>query len=325
MAEKLEFPTCVGPFTLSPVNLAPAINGFYQQFRDFPRPDPASHENLMAGLDLSRLGWGMADVVFAQFSPLHRLTLDSEAKQAASMPEAAEFFAWAYPAVLEGGVPSRASPSEKGFLDFGGYVYFNSSQEVVGCSSIVPAPVGTLGLSFGRPQPLPDKASEVLTQQGRFQEVSLSFLTSRGATHFAWIRPGEFDEAIANPNGSFAYKFAGRPTKYYPVVTKPVFTKGMLEEDLDDSEAWVVVRVSSPPTMDKLLILDKSCPLEELPQRCPDAVEELSSPKVQGSGFSIYREETPETKLTFQEWQSSTEQGEIGNPWIFELPVDTPV
>merc|ERR1712107_273285 len=131
--------------------------------------------------------------------------------------------------------------------------------EAIGTNSIVPVALDSPGLTFGRSHILPERIAVVLTQHGRFQEVNLEMLTERGATHFAWIRPGEFCDDIANPNGSFAYKFGGRGPRYYPVVDTPTFTRCMLEEELDDTEAWVVLRIRRPPALDRLVILDKAC------------------------------------------------------------------
>jgi len=81
MAAVLDFPVCVGPFTMSPARLAGAFNAFYRQHQ-FPKPDPTSDENSMAGLDPSAAGQGMRDIVFGQISPLHEITLDEETKAA---------------------------------------------------------------------------------------------------------------------------------------------------------------------------------------------------------------------------------------------------
>mmetsp|Transcript_48357 Transcript_48357/g.104141 ORF Transcript_48357/g.104141 Transcript_48357/m.104141 type:complete len:331 (-) Transcript_48357:341-1333(-) len=322
--EMLTFPVSLGPFTMQPVaRMGDAINSFYSQFQGMVvRPSAESDDNSMGGIDPGRLGWGLFEVLFAQFSPLHRLTLSDEGKEAALIPKLATYFAWAYPAVLQEGLPGRASEAEKAFLEFGGYVYFDDRSQVVGVNCIAPAPLGTPGLSFGRPQPLPATVAERLTQAGRFQEVSLEFLTQRGATHFAWIRPQEFGDDVANPNGSFAYKFAGSRPRYFPVVNEPSFTKDLLSEELDDSEVWICVRIAKPPSIDKLAILDRDSlsSLAQAAARCPAFAEVIGSAPGEGS-VMIYKDSDLETTMNFQDWLSHTEGADIADPWIFECSV----
>jgi len=187
---------------------------------------------------------------------------DTETKAAANIPAEATCFAWAYPMVLEPGTqrPQRAEIAS--FIDYGGYIYFDDNRNVVGTNAIVPAPLVTLGLMFGRPQPLPENIVDRLTKQGRFQEISLASFADKGATHFAWIRPGEFSNEIASSDGCFAYTFKDCTTKYYPVVNKPVFTKELLDEELDEHESWVVVRTTFP-SVESSIVYDKRKTLEE--------------------------------------------------------------
>mmetsp|Transcript_97456 Transcript_97456/g.271094 ORF Transcript_97456/g.271094 Transcript_97456/m.271094 type:complete len:279 (+) Transcript_97456:63-899(+) len=181
MAAEVAFPASIGPFTMAGVNLARAFSAFYRNFGDFPKPDPASDENVMAGLDLAALGWtSFAEIVFCQLSPLHAITLDTETKDAANIPRLATHFAWAYPAVIEEAVlqaAARSHPTEQAFLQYGGYVYFDVRREIIGTNSICPAPLDTPGLVFGRAQALPEKVADVLTRQGRFQERARTYPT----------------------------------------------------------------------------------------------------------------------------------------------------
>merc|ERR1712137_1133192 len=88
---------------------------------------------------------------------------------------------------------------------------------------------------------------------------TLDDLASKGATHFAWIRPDEFSRSVFCPDGAFAYRFADGPPKFFAVVTTPVFTRELLAEELDDTESWVVVRDAMPhPYLEDLLIFDKT-------------------------------------------------------------------
>mmetsp|Transcript_120615 Transcript_120615/g.257594 ORF Transcript_120615/g.257594 Transcript_120615/m.257594 type:complete len:320 (+) Transcript_120615:88-1047(+) len=317
MAVVLEFPVCVGPFTMSPAQLAGAFNAFYRQHQ-FPKPDPTSDENSMAGLDPSAAGQGMRDIVFSQLSPLHEITLDEETKAAACIPKDARFFAWAYPVVQDGASTLNGfQGAEAAFLEYGGYIYFNSSRDVVGTNSILPAPLGSLGLMFGRSQQLPVAVADTLTRQGRFQEVTLAPLTQKGATHFAWIRPSEFSDSVASPDGCFAYKFAtGRP-KYYPVVTKAVFTPDLLEETLEDTEAWVVLRgaAGKRPEVETHLVFDRTKTFEEN--------VESAMPGTSGvgpmSGLAIGKDSQERTTMSYEEWATSSDSGTIGDPWIIQV------
>eukprot|EP00413_Alexandrium_margalefii_P002010 CAMPEP_0204510776 /NCGR_PEP_ID=MMETSP0661-20131031/76_1 /ASSEMBLY_ACC=CAM_ASM_000606 /TAXON_ID=109239 /ORGANISM="Alexandrium margalefi, Strain AMGDE01CS-322" /LENGTH=364 /DNA_ID=CAMNT_0051515825 /DNA_START=65 /DNA_END=1159 /DNA_ORIENTATION=+ len=248
---------------MSPTRMARAFNAFYRQHQ-FPKPDPTSEENSMAGLDPAAAGLGLVDIVFCQLSPLHELTLDTETKAAANIPQESAYFAWAYPAVLDPAFQSTtAAGPEKAFLEYGGYVYFSTARDAVGANAIAPAPLGTLGLMFGRPQPLPEGPVESMTKHGRFQEITLAPLAAKGATHFSWIRPGEFQDAAACPDGAFAYKFQDGTTRYYPVVQKPVYTPELVAEELEEGEAWVVVRLpDAPPAIEQVVIFDRSRTLE---------------------------------------------------------------
>jgi len=197
------------------------------------------------------------------------------------------------------------------------YIYFNNHREVVGTNSITPAQLGTPGLTFGRAQALPRNAEETLTRQGRFQEITLAVLRSKGAVEFAWIRPAEFGGSVASPNGCFAYKFEGRPPKYFPVVDTPVFTPDLLAEDLDETEAWVVVR-SAKPEVERIVILDKASSLEENAARCEqsgggDALVAAAA------RISITSEGKLGPKMMYEEWQRSCEKGSLSDPWVFEM------
>lgn len=318
MEASLAFPASIGPFTMGRVELGRAFSAFYRMFGDFPRPSPASDENMMAGLDLTAVGWySFREIVFCQLSPLHPITLDAESKDAANIPPSSTHFAWAYPVVVDEGVLQTAAPgngAEKAFLQYGGYVYFDRQSNVVGTNSICPAPLGTAGLTFGRPQDLPPSAVETLTRQGRFQEITLEDLRRQGAQEFAWIRPGEFGDVIANPNGCFAYKFEGRAPKYFPVIDKPIFTRELLAEDLDTNEAWTVIR-GARPVVERVVIMDKDSSLEQNAARCAQSGggDALCS----GSLVRVMRESASDLEMTYEEWQRSPEQGTISDPWIF--------
>lgn len=286
------------------------MNTFYRQ-HEFPRPDPDSAEPSMGGVDPYSCGFGQGDIMFCQLSPLHEVTLDDEGKEAAGIPKETEYFAWAYPMVDDGSLTAGTSP-EHMFVQLGGYVYFDATRNVVATKSIIPAPLGTLAVMFGRAQSLRSKEVETLTRQGRFQDVTQPALMEKGVTHFAWIRPGEFAEGVASENGCFAYKFAsgrGEPV-YFPLVNKPIYTSTLLEEELDDSEAWAVVRTAHP-RIEEIFIFDKS---KDFNQNLR-GVRLHSELLAEDSKVTVSREGSP--RGTYSEWQASQERGTIANPWIF--------
>jgi len=317
MASQLEFPATIGPFTMSSANLARAFNSFYQQNSTFPKPDPASNENSMMGMDPHAAGMGGTEIIFCQISPLHAITLDAETKAAANIPASATFFAWAYPMVLEPGCQRPTGGAEASFVEYGGYIYFNDHRDVVGTNSIRPADLGTLGLMFGRPQILPSSVAEEMTKQGRFQEITLEALASKGATHFGWIRPGEFPRAVASVDGCFAYKFADGALKYFPVVSKPVFTQELVQETLDDSEAWVVIRnPGAMPSIEMPIIFDRTKTVSENIFNNSHGVEVSCT-------FSDVRASKDTSlacpSLSYEDWVALVDQGTIADPWIFRL------
>jgi len=270
----------------------------------------------MAGMDPIAATMGNGEIVFCQLSPLHLITLDAETKAAANIPAAAIHFAWAYPMILEPQVQLPRAPADAAFVNYGGYIYFDDHRQVVGTNSICPAPVGTLGLMFGRAQPLVETVVDMLTKQGRFQEITLAALSDKGATHFAWIRPAEFPNQVASTDGCFAYKFKDGSAKYFPVVSKPMFTKELLEEELESDEAWVVVRgASSLPTIEVTVIFDKAKTLEENLYNNEHGVQ------VSGKtcGVKISRESDASSTLQYEEWAKISETGSLADPWVFEI------
>jgi len=308
----LDFPVSVGTFTMSGCKVSGAINAFYTQNPEFPRPHPDNAEPSMAGLDPHACGLSSGEIIFCQLSPLFRITLDEEGKDAANIDRAATFFAWAYPAVEAAFM--TGSSAEATFLKFGGYVYFDRDSRAIQTNSIAPAALGSLGLTFGRAQILPQGAMEMLTRQGRFQEVTLPPLVSAGATHFAWVRPHEFAETVASEDGAFAYKFQSAPPKYFPVVNSPVFTPAMLEEQLDDNEAWTVVRPSHP-TIEKVVMFDKE---KDFNGNMRDNSQISGLVAAEDECVMASREGRPDA-ISYAEWKANTDTGSIGDPWILTI------
>jgi hypothetical protein len=218
--------------------------------------------------------------------------------------------------VLEPGAVHPRGPAEKAFVNFGGYMYFDNTQNVIATLSIEPAPLGTLGLMFGRPQRLSFEVEDTLSRQGRFQEVTLQPLADKGATHFAWIRPQEFTGKLANADGCFAYKFVDGVSKYFPIVRQPIFTKELLEETLTDLEAWVVIRNTEAPAIETPAIFDKNQSLEE------NMSTNEGHGNYGGGGVStviVTKEDGGGGRISYDEWKKSTDKGTIANPWIFEV------
>lgn len=298
----------IGPFNMSSVNLVDAFNRFYRRHQ-FPKPDPASDENCMAGMDTGVAG---GDIIFCQLSPLYMITLDTETKQAVSIPVAATHFAWSYPMVKDPGTPQNllGRANEDAFLEYGGYVYFDGAQNVVGTNSINPAALGALGLMFGRAQILPPSVEESLTRQGRFQDITLNFLAQRGATHFAWIRPLEFSGRVASPDGCFAYKLSDGSSKYFPVVGRPIFTQDLLEKVLEGNEAWVVVR-NRMPEVEVPVVFDKTKSFVDNIATNAHA-ETVADPRA----VITVGKDSDDFPIPYAQWQATRDPGTIAGPWI---------
>jgi len=270
----------------------------------------------MAGLDPHQAGMPSAEIIFCQISPLHRITLDDETKTAANIPKEAKFFAWAYPIVPMPGLqlPADGSP-ERAFLDYGGYVYYSNNRDTLATNAVVPAPLGTLGLMFGRPQLLPGDIRDVLTRQGRFQEITLEPLAQKGAERFAWVRPGEFD-GIAGPDGALCYEFRGLPPRYFPVVPKPVYTPEHLLEELEPSEAWVVVRdTTAPPYVEQLVLFDKRKSFAENVAATAAGMGVVVN-NTEAAEVAFCRDSAPHFEMPYEEWQRSGDQGSVQDPWV---------
>lgn len=311
MAAAPEFPVSIGPFNMSTCSVGAAINAFYRQHQ-IPRPHPYSPGPSLAGVDPSKIGVSSSKMLYCQLSPLHRVTLEDEMRVAANIPKEAKFFAWAYP-VPDDGIVMLGNAAEHMFLKYGGYVYFNRSSEVVGTNSIAPAPLGSSGLVFGRGQDLPSSVEDILTRQDRFEEVTLAPLIAAGATHFAWIRPSEFSESVASTDGCFAYKFRHETARYFPVVSEPLFTPELLEEKLDENEAWVVVRPDHP-TVERIVVFDKTTGfMDNMKVARMDSLACASDEDVVACLGGMDR------PISYPAWREAHEQGTLANPWILSV------
>eukprot|EP00928_Gymnodinium_smaydae_P017964 TRINITY_DN16848_c0_g1_i1.p2 TRINITY_DN16848_c0_g1~~TRINITY_DN16848_c0_g1_i1.p2 ORF type:complete len:157 (+),score=31.41 TRINITY_DN16848_c0_g1_i1:881-1351(+) len=150
---------------------------------------------------------------------------------------------------------------------------------------------------------------ETLSKTGRFQEITIPLYASKGATHFAWIRPAEFNDRVACPDGGFAYKFSDGTAKYFPVVGTPTFTSALVEESLDANEAWVVLRNATRVVqIEKPAIYDKTKSLEEN----AGAVEPYTS-------VSVSREGDRSVRLSYEAWARHPSTGSVVDPWIITI------
>jgi len=117
-----------------------------------------------------------------------------------------------------------------------------------------------------------------------------------------------------NTDGCFAYKFRDDPPTYFPVVNKPIFTKELLEEELEDTEAWVVVRYTRP-ALESTIIFDKTKTFEE--NFYNNAHGLLVSGEV--SLTKIGCDKHPSLSMMYEEWASSRDQGSLADPFVFYL------
>jgi len=232
------------------------------------------------------------------------------------IPSDATFFAWAYPVVEDVGSPIRFREDASGaFMRYGGFLYFDRDSSVVGANGIAPGPPGSRGLVFSWPQPLPDTVTECLTLQGRFQEVTLDVLVSKGATHFAWIRPNEFQDQLASANGAFAYKFSMGGHRYFPVTDKPVYNPELLKEELESTEAWVIIRnAQTTPSLEVLQIFDRTLTFEENAHNNENSNQvEIETVR----DLSVQRGD--DLPMSYAQWMLASGCGSPAQPWIITL------
>lgn len=220
MEEQVEFPNAIGPFMLQRTSLAGIFNDYYSKGK-IPRPNPESSDSAVIGMSLEQQSSFCTDVIL-RLSPLYRITLSDDARELTGIPMEASHFAWAYPMVRSASAPLGSESSEDGaFLAFGGFVYFDEMAHVLQAQALAPDRRGSpVALTFGRPKPLPPAVHSQLRAQNRFFEVTNLQYAEAGATHFAWIRPGEFDVSVACPDGGFAYKLASGSPVYFPALQK---------------------------------------------------------------------------------------------------------
>ena len=83
------------------------------------------------------------------------------------------------------------SSNELCFAAFGGFLLLDSRGEVIGVQAIVQGESYPDQLVFGEPRSWRKEFTQTLSNDGRFQPVTLPTLLRAGAKEFCWINPGE--------------------------------------------------------------------------------------------------------------------------------------
>jgi hypothetical protein len=165
-----------------------------------------------------RMVKGSDGQVKGTLSPFFLITIPntSDVFKLIRIPSKAKYFTWAYPIVETSTEIEVDQPSSMDlFLILGGYIYFDKNMNFVQANALTP-----LGfqLQFSNPNPLPADVYNVLNEQNRFRPITIDALKERGATHFAWVLPGEFSNPPKEKKewsapfphlhaGAFAYKY----------------------------------------------------------------------------------------------------------------------
>jgi hypothetical protein len=110
-------------------------------------------------------------------------------------------------------------------LKFGGFLYFDSTYDIVAANSISFDEVqeGTSALYLGTHSDFPAMAVDPLFEAGRWHPCTDRRLQRLGYTKYAWVTPSEFlGDSIFTRSGGFAYLHVSRESIYVPVVPKTV-------------------------------------------------------------------------------------------------------
>eukprot|EP01084_Bolivina_argentea_P094955 170720_1 len=159
--------------------------------------------------------------IFGTMSPIYIVTLNTEAKKAANIPSNARYFSWSYPSILPKNTLSNLSNKQITskwlndaniiLLTVGGYMYFNENKQLLQINTLIPAIDG--GLQFSKPKKWDNKFTAELHKNGRFQEITIASLSSKGAKYFCWLFPMEeiqsnqMEKCIFTQHGGFVYLF----------------------------------------------------------------------------------------------------------------------
>ena len=110
-------------------------------------------------------------------------------------------------------------------LKTGGFLYFDSTYDIVAANSICFDEVqeGTSALYLGTHSDLPAMAKDPLFETGRWHPCTDRRLERLGYTKYAWVTPSEFlGDSIFTRSGGFAYLHVSNQSIYVPVVPKTV-------------------------------------------------------------------------------------------------------
>lgn len=135
-------------------------------------------------------------------SPIARVTLPTEAKRAAGIPAAAEFFAFAYPLqdlteAFDSLMKSVFSSITHGhdddmlfFMLLGGFCYFDADRKFLHANALSLKP-SALSLWLEGPWPATAGSVDALRSRDRLQCVRTKALRRGGVEKFAWVHPNE--------------------------------------------------------------------------------------------------------------------------------------
>jgi len=149
--------------------------------------------------------------VTGETSPFFLITIPrkDETYQLIRIPENAHYFCWAYPVDSEFTVDEYSHEDMNDFLTLGGYLYFDKKLNLIRSNALKKK---GFQLQFSSPHELKETMLNVLEEENRFHEITIDALKDKGATHFAWVLPGEFSKmnypglSEFHP-GAFAYKY----------------------------------------------------------------------------------------------------------------------
>jgi len=319
-----------------------SYNEFYKQRGDdWRKLRKGDVEACYAGLHGPTVGLDQNHRFF-QVSPPFDVTLGYEKREIAGIPGDADIFAWGYPAAVPlDREPPVGDEPEKQFMNNGGFLYFDPKGECIQATTIdvlprVPQPgeeEQRIGIIFGRSQPLPTPILDFLRCEGRFQLVTIDALKKKGAIKFAWMRPHEFEDgnpvgkgweaappgAVCCPDGAFVYQVQeeGEDIRaIYIPVADDMFARTMFEDEMEDFEAWVVIRPLRA-VVEKHVIWDRKKSFEENMANHDDKekIDISGRPILVSTENSLLNNE----RILYEEWQNRTEKGSIATPWIIEV------
>ena len=176
-----------------------------------------------------------ASTIRGNSSPITAVTLDDDAKRAASIPLRAAYYSFAYPldvfdadvnvllSVVIGSV-SRLDDELLFFFLFGGFIYFDAARDflVANSLSLKESPGA---LYFDGPYPVAAAATKALKRMSRLRPLTLAPLNDVGLKAFGWVNPSEMPhgEALHSSlqwrSGAFVYLRRDESLVFYRTVS----------------------------------------------------------------------------------------------------------